>query len=78
MIGPKTGRYLNDHEAFCRRWRAIDGESGQIPAAHCSTSRNWFWRRDRDPSGAVRTDVDRTPELLDRPQRGRHRELRCH
>ena len=26
LIEPETGRYLADHQAFCRRWRAIGGE----------------------------------------------------
>jgi hypothetical protein len=26
FVEPETGRYLSDHEAFCRRWRDIGGE----------------------------------------------------
>ena len=26
LIEPGTGRYLADHQAFCRRWRALGGE----------------------------------------------------
>jgi hypothetical protein len=26
FVEPETGRYLADHQAFCRRWRAIGGE----------------------------------------------------
>jgi len=26
MIEPETGRYLADHQAFCRRWRDLGGE----------------------------------------------------
>lgn len=39
FIAPETGRYLTDFEAFCRRWRDLDGEVWADPGcqvAHLS------------------------------------------
>ena len=58
LIDPDTGRYLADHQAFCRRWRDIGGE---VWAAGAS---------DLVHVGAARTSVPAaspSPGRIDRP-----------